>query len=252
MSKTRKLLDPDGDPIVAIEYYDGMPHAVFSSSNGGRNCTTWDFDWCPMDGVLVYHQSGFGGSPYSGPLVRDVPGPPPAAIWLSGRVRMRNACGRKRKRPIIRRWGNQNSWVDWYRSSMRPVGERELRRWGFRLLDGPIQIFGQIQNPFSAGIEGGAEYCSVCKCPRHNGSYDRYCDHVYHCEECGSVTGPGCSDACSCAPLGTAEGDTCNRDGCKGIIAITREDCYCSTTKPPCGACENAGLECPECGEVIE
>lgn len=48
--------------------------------------------------------------------------------------------------------------------------------------------------------------------------------------------------------LGTGEGDTCGRDGCKGIIqTLPPENCSCHIA-PPCGACmSNDRIECPEC-----
>lgn len=47
---------------------------------------------------------------------------------------------------------------------------------------------------------------------------------------------------------GYADGDTCNRNGCDGIIVFNEpEGCSCHIS-PPCSACENAGSSCPKCG----
>jgi hypothetical protein len=49
-------------------------------------------------------------------------------------------------------------------------------------------------------------------------------------------------------PPGTEEGDRCNRDGCEGLLEfapITGCTCFIS---PPCRACTETPLVCPECG----
>lgn len=47
--------------------------------------------------------------------------------------------------------------------------------------------------------------------------------------------------------IGTEEGATCNRDGCAGTIIIKPvENCSCHIS-PPCAACIEAPLYCPEC-----
>jgi hypothetical protein len=47
--------------------------------------------------------------------------------------------------------------------------------------------------------------------------------------------------------IGTWEGDTCGRNGCKGIIALEPvESCSCHIS-PPCGACESQVAYCPVC-----
>ena len=48
--------------------------------------------------------------------------------------------------------------------------------------------------------------------------------------------------------VGLEEGSICNREGCEGVISFKPiENCACHTN-PPCYACENGVLECPECG----
>ncbi|MFA5085698.1 MAG: hypothetical protein WC482_04975 [Candidatus Omnitrophota bacterium] len=50
--------------------------------------------------------------------------------------------------------------------------------------------------------------------------------------------------------IGTEEGQICNRDGCTGVmIYIKDRPCTCHTGNPPCSACTDAPLQCPECGE---
>ena len=47
---------------------------------------------------------------------------------------------------------------------------------------------------------------------------------------------------------GYQEGDTCNRNGCTGILDTHPVDgCYCHIS-PPCGACTSPRGFCPECG----
>lgn len=47
---------------------------------------------------------------------------------------------------------------------------------------------------------------------------------------------------------GYAEGETCNRDGCDGVIEIHPSDnCSCHIS-PPCSACTAPRNFCPECG----
>lgn len=46
---------------------------------------------------------------------------------------------------------------------------------------------------------------------------------------------------------GQLEGDVCNRNGCKGIIAEHEtENCSCHIS-PPCSACTTSKEYCPEC-----
>lgn len=48
--------------------------------------------------------------------------------------------------------------------------------------------------------------------------------------------------------VGYEEGEVCNRGGCGGIIAESKEgDCSCHIN-PPCSACVNTHYYCPECG----
>ena len=47
---------------------------------------------------------------------------------------------------------------------------------------------------------------------------------------------------------GETEGDTCNRNGCKGIIeAHEVENCSCHIS-PPCSPCTTPKEYCPDCG----
>lgn len=47
--------------------------------------------------------------------------------------------------------------------------------------------------------------------------------------------------------IGTADGDTCNRDGCVGVISYRRaENCSCHISAP-CSACTAPRAYCPEC-----
>jgi hypothetical protein len=47
--------------------------------------------------------------------------------------------------------------------------------------------------------------------------------------------------------LGYEEGSTCNRDGCKGVIAMHKsEHCSCHIA-PPCASCTAPRGFCPEC-----
>lgn len=47
---------------------------------------------------------------------------------------------------------------------------------------------------------------------------------------------------------GIEEGDVCGRDGCLGVLEIEQPDnCSCHIN-PPCEACTNVKLVCPECG----
>lgn len=49
------------------------------------------------------------------------------------------------------------------------------------------------------------------------------------------------------AALGYAEGDTCNRAGCAGSIAMhPSENCSCHIA-PPCGSCTSPRNFCPDC-----
>ena len=48
--------------------------------------------------------------------------------------------------------------------------------------------------------------------------------------------------------IGLEEDSVCNREGCEGVIRLRPpENCSCHIN-PPCSACENRVLECPECG----
>ncbi len=48
--------------------------------------------------------------------------------------------------------------------------------------------------------------------------------------------------------IGTEESSICNRDGCKGVLTISPESgCSCNVS-PPCSACVDAPLRCPDCG----
>jgi hypothetical protein len=49
------------------------------------------------------------------------------------------------------------------------------------------------------------------------------------------------------ARLGVEEGETCGRDGCKGVIEYQKPDnCSCHIS-PPCHSCVSVALHCPEC-----
>ena len=51
---------------------------------------------------------------------------------------------------------------------------------------------------------------------------------------------------------GTQEGDTCNRDGCDGIMVIEEaEDCSCHINAP-CHWCVFNVPVCDTCGEQVE
>lgn len=53
-------------------------------------------------------------------------------------------------------------------------------------------------------------------------------------------------------PVGISEGSVCARDGCEGIMEIKpAENCSCHIS-PPCSACTDASLWCPECEYEIE
>ncbi len=48
--------------------------------------------------------------------------------------------------------------------------------------------------------------------------------------------------------IGMEAGETCNRDGCKGVIALKDKDpCYCHIIAPCSSCCQNYEY-CPECG----
>jgi hypothetical protein len=52
---------------------------------------------------------------------------------------------------------------------------------------------------------------------------------------------------------GEVTGDTCNRNGCKGVMKELETDRGCSChICAPCSHCVNAIYECQECGEVTE
>ena len=52
--------------------------------------------------------------------------------------------------------------------------------------------------------------------------------------------------------LGTEEGNVCGRDGCDGILVMTREgECRCHIS-PPCSSCVNMKPACPKCHWVQE
>lgn len=47
---------------------------------------------------------------------------------------------------------------------------------------------------------------------------------------------------------GDQEGETCNREGCAGVIEKREQDpCYCHEN-PPCKSCCQNYEYCPECG----
>jgi hypothetical protein len=47
---------------------------------------------------------------------------------------------------------------------------------------------------------------------------------------------------------GWCEGDTCNRDGCDGVIETHPPDnCSCHMGMPPCSACTDPRFYCPKC-----
>lgn len=49
-------------------------------------------------------------------------------------------------------------------------------------------------------------------------------------------------------PAGEYEGDTCNLEGCSGILGYPPvQGCSCHLS-PPCSACTDNPLTCPECG----
>jgi hypothetical protein len=51
---------------------------------------------------------------------------------------------------------------------------------------------------------------------------------------------------------GVQEGAVCNRDGCTGRMKVWRDgECTCFQSSP-CGSCANLGLECTECGFIVE
>lgn len=53
-------------------------------------------------------------------------------------------------------------------------------------------------------------------------------------------------------PALVEEGDPCYCKDCYGRFEWNQEICYCGTCIPPCANCENAWLECDECGEVAD
>jgi len=51
-----------------------------------------------------------------------------------------------------------------------------------------------------------------------------------------------------CSDVGVAEGEICNRDGCKGVIeARETEGCSCHIN-PPCAQCVDPKEYCDTCG----
>lgn len=74
------------------------------------------------------------------------------------------------------------------------------------------------------------------------------------CSICGRCSGINCQEPEQQEYIkeGTEEGETCNRDGCVGVIAIKpSEHCSCHIS-PPCNQCVTAPLYCPECGWEYE
>jgi len=48
--------------------------------------------------------------------------------------------------------------------------------------------------------------------------------------------------------IGDYEGEVCGRRGCTGVIRFRESDAQCSChINPPCSACTDKVLECPEC-----
>lgn len=91
----------------------------------------------------------------------------------------------------------------------------------------------------------------ICsKCGSHSVEWKGPLMNLTH-TECGECGGTNCQ-----VPehqeedyeTGYAEGETCNRNGCDGVIMSNKtEECSCHID-PPCCACLNTGSSCPKCG----
>ena len=54
------------------------------------------------------------------------------------------------------------------------------------------------------------------------------------------------------AIYGEEEGDSCNRNGCKGVMYFPPvENCSCHLGHPPCHNCTYSQLICRECGYEV-
>lgn len=193
---TRPMESPDKSPITCIIYQNNRPFSVFA---GGAE---YDFEWCEADGIMAYHMSGFGFGPYVGRFCepRKVHG----AIWLAGNQLLRPDCGKRRANPIVRACG-ESKWLDRYRQAKPMPGakwKRRLLRQGYRLLKSPLPLPGGTMNPFEMldAMEGEAEWCSICLVRRYNDGWASPCEHIYECDECGQLTGPGYNHPCDCHP----------------------------------------------------
>ncbi len=154
------MLDPDGEPIAAIEYqYKGRkhgwkPHSVFS--DGG----CYDFDFLPKHG-LCYHMSG-----NSNPYFSAYSGAPKecARVWLRPGVVGRSADGKS-----------------------KALTPEDFKAMGIRLIKSPID-----GNPFKDddARETDTDYCDVCE---ERMPSDEPCQHIaaYTCDGvcwcCGSA-----------------------------------------------------------------
>lgn len=97
--------------------------------------------------------------------------------------------------------------------------------------------------------------------PHPNGLSDRKEHAKYYlvnlCPTCGEKLKEAVADFFPDYPkegvvLGTTEGDTCNRNGCKGVL-FYHEVVGCSChMNPPCSACVGNPLTCPDCDWMEE
>lgn len=191
------MKDPTNSEIIAILYdaKTNMPFTVFTREKGRRGCCTWDFDYCPLDRALAFHNSGCGGQPYVNRNSRFKGKPPTDKIWIKPGIRVFEDCGPRRRRP-------RKKW-DW--KDPRPLKARKLRRWGYQVLKSPIQYGDRCNlpdwNPFehADAIEGQTVWCNVCLARRVE-DYSGACEHLTWCDDCQEFTGPG------------AEKQTCEHD----------------------------------------
>lgn len=149
MSKTKP--NPDRTPAI-IEYHreaDGAVRPFAVTMQGGA---LFDFTWCASEGVLRYHQSGFGPPPTEHDVSAYVDG----AKWAP-----------EARHPL---------YVAPYialRHEGKPVDPKELGRFGQTLIEQPL---GDV---FEDADEGETDYCASCE--DFYGSDGQGCAHIEFC-----------------------------------------------------------------------
>jgi hypothetical protein len=172
-NKMTPFTDPNGEPIVAIEYQDGIPHQVWTTR------TMWDFNICDHGDTWAYHNSGSGGVYYNGYCQTQ---PITNQIWIAKKTKISKACGKRRVKMPNRK--SQTRYHSQWRKTKPTTGHKarkRLARAGLRFLTSPLQFKGGGINPFYAyeATESEAQWCDTCQ--------DRKATGEEACWDCGNL-----------------------------------------------------------------